>query len=85
MKTEAHSSERNEHVGGTPVAESQDVVAWRTRQLVAAGFAPGLAAELAASCSYDLHALIELVERGCPPQLAARILAPLDEHERSPC
>jgi hypothetical protein len=29
----------------------------------------------------DLHALIELVERGCPPPLAARILAPLD-HER---
>jgi hypothetical protein len=26
----------------------------------------------------DLHALIELVERGCPPELAARILAPLD-------
>jgi hypothetical protein len=32
----------------------------------------------------DLHALIELVERGCPPELAARILAPLDE-ERTPC
>ena len=28
---------------------------------------------------YDLHALIELVERGCPPELAVRILAPLDE------
>jgi hypothetical protein len=26
----------------------------------------------------DLHELIELVERGCPPALAARILAPLD-------
>jgi hypothetical protein len=32
----------------------------------------------------DLHALIELVERGCPPVLAARILAPL-EHERREC
>ena len=32
----------------------------------------------------DLHALIELVEHGCPPELAARILAPLDE-ERTPC
>ena len=28
---------------------------------------------------YDLHALIELVERGCPPELAVRILAPLDD------
>ena len=27
---------------------------------------------------YDLHALIELVEHGCPPLLAVRILAPLD-------
>ena len=32
----------------------------------------------------DLHAMIELVERGCPPDLAARILAPFD-HEYSPC
>jgi hypothetical protein len=28
--------------------------------------------------------MIELIERGCPPMLAARILAPLD-HERNPC
>jgi hypothetical protein len=27
---------------------------------------------------YDLHRLVELVERGCPPELALRILAPLD-------
>ena len=26
-----------------------------------------------------LHALIELVERGCPPALAVRILAPLED------
>jgi hypothetical protein len=26
----------------------------------------------------DVHALIELVERGCRPELAARILAPLE-------
>jgi hypothetical protein len=32
----------------------------------------------------DLHALIELIERGCPPELAARILAPL-ETERPAC
>jgi hypothetical protein len=32
----------------------------------------------------DLHAMIELLERGCPPRLAARILAPFD-HARSPC
>jgi hypothetical protein len=30
---------------------------------------------------YDLHALIELVERGCPCHLAVRILAPLDQKD----
>ena len=46
----------------------------------APGFALPLAARLAARTrGYDLHALIELVERGCPPELAVRILAPLDE------
>jgi hypothetical protein len=59
----------------TPVAE---VLFWRRKQLVAAGFQPTLAAEVADDPSYDLHALIELAERGCPPELAARILAPLE-------
>jgi hypothetical protein len=53
-------------------------------QLLRAGFAAPLAASIARQRSMDLHALIELVERGCPPDLAARILAPLDE-ERTPC
>ena len=48
-------------------------------QLVEAGFAVRLAYALAVDGRYDLHALIELVERGCPPELAARILAPLQE------
>jgi hypothetical protein len=52
---------------------------WRTGRLVDAGFTRGLALRLARDTRYDLHALIELVERGCPPSLAVRILAPLDE------
>lgn len=52
---------------------------WRSDRLVDAGFPRGLAARLARDTRYDLHALIELVERGCPPALAACILAPLDE------
>jgi hypothetical protein len=27
----------------------------------------------------DLHALLDLVQSGCPPELAVRILAPLDD------
>jgi len=56
-----------------------DVLRWRRDQLVAAGFEPALALELAQDRRYDLHALIELVEGGCPPRLAVRILAPLEE------
>lgn len=55
------------------------MTAWRRAQLVEAGFSLPLAHALADDGRYDLHALIELVEGGCPPQLAARILAPLGE------
>jgi len=59
-------------------SESQDVTAWRRGQLLDAGFAPDAAGRLARDTRRDVHALIELVERGCPPELAERILAPLD-------
>ena len=63
----------------TPIDHDADeVVRWRREQLVASGFASPAATRLAENAGYDLHALIELVERGCPPDLAARILAPLD-------
>ena len=58
---------------------ARDVVAWRRRQLIEAGFQPGPAARVAADPHFDVHALIELAERGCPPALAVRILAPLEE------
>lgn len=61
-----------------------EIVAWRRARLRKAGFETALAEQLARECGVDLHALIELVERGCPPRLAARILAPL-EHERRDC
>jgi hypothetical protein len=56
-----------------------DVLVWRHRQLVAAGFEPTLARRIARDGAYDLHALIELVERGCPPTVAVRIVAPLED------
>ena len=57
----------------------QEVTAWRRDQLVHAGFPLPDARRLARDARYDLHALLELVGRGCSPELAARILAPLDE------
>jgi len=55
------------------------VTSWRRDRLVEAGFALPVASKLARDTRYDLHALIELVENGCPPELALRILAPLEE------
>jgi hypothetical protein len=56
-----------------------NVTSWRRDRLVEAGFALPLASRLARDGRYDLHALIELVEHGCPPELALRILAPVEE------
>ena len=58
---------------------ASEITSWRCRQLIASGFPRALARRIANDASYDLHALIELVERGCPPELAVRILAPLEE------
>jgi hypothetical protein len=58
---------------------SHELVRWRREQLRDSGFPLPLAARLATDPRYDLHALIELVERGCAPELAARITAPLDD------
>ena len=67
---------RNETMTGQT---SEEVTCWRRRQLASSGFPLPLAVELARDARYDLHALIELVERGCSPELAVRILAPLEE------
>jgi hypothetical protein len=58
---------------------AQDVIAWRRDQLVHTGFPLPLASRVAHDQRFDLHALIELTERGCSPELAARILAPLED------
>lgn len=56
---------------------------WRRRSLLRADFPPRLAATLAADSQLDLHALLQLVDRGCPPDVAARILAPLPKERGS--
>jgi hypothetical protein len=61
-----------------PAADDQ-IVRWRRRQLVDVGFPLPLANRAAREPHLDLHALIELTEHGCPPELAVRILAPLPE------
>jgi hypothetical protein len=57
---------------------ADDVVHWRSQVLRHAGCDAALARDLAADADIDLHELLGLIDRGCPPHLAARILAPLD-------
>jgi hypothetical protein len=67
-------------MGTTTTGEQtdRDVISWRRDQLAHTGFPLPLSGLIAKDQRYDLHALIGLVERGCEPELAARILAPLE-------
>jgi hypothetical protein len=57
-----------------PTAEDVQVVEWRRRRLLDAGFPPDLALDLALNRDADLHALLDLVDRKCPPAVAVRIV-----------
>jgi hypothetical protein len=72
--TEQQRSEWQEHAG-------DQVFAWRRSQLVRSGFPEHLAAQVAHDSRYDLHELTGLVDNGCSPELAFRILAPLEDDE----
>ncbi len=60
---------------GLPIGTARPArfVAWRRARLVEAGFEPAEADRLAATEELDLHAVLSLVDRGCPPALAVRI------------
>jgi hypothetical protein len=77
------SNNRSIHEEVDPQADS-GVVAWLEARLHLAGFDHDAASRLAREEALDLHALLDLIDHGCPPHLAARILAPLDSKEE-PC
>jgi hypothetical protein len=54
--------------------EVERVERWRAEELERAGFHPEAAFELAMRFDVDLHAAVDLVERGCSPELALQIL-----------
>jgi hypothetical protein len=54
--------------------ELERVERWRAEELMRAGYDPGAAADLAVRLDIDLHTAIDLLERGCPADLAVRIL-----------
>jgi hypothetical protein len=55
------------------------VIDWRMRRLELAGVPTSLAQYLARTDQIDLHEMLDLLDRGCPPHLAVRILAPIDK------
>jgi hypothetical protein len=54
--------------------ELERVVRWRAERLESAGYELEAALEIAARPDVDLHRAIALLEQGCSPEVAARIL-----------
>ena len=54
--------------------ELERIEHWRAEELERAGYEPSDAALLAATQGVDLHVAVELLRRGCPPELALQIL-----------
>jgi hypothetical protein len=54
--------------------EQEQVEAWRAEALERAGYPEAAAAEIAMRHDVDLHRAVELLEQGCSPELALKIL-----------
>jgi hypothetical protein len=54
--------------------EQQLIELWRTEELTRAGYSSRAAGRLAARHDIDLHQAVRLLERGCSPELALKIL-----------
>ena len=54
--------------------ETERIERWRAEELERAGYEPRAAGRIAVRHDVDLHAAVELVERGCPQDLALKIL-----------
>ena len=55
-------------------SELERVEHWRAAELVRAGYPAEAAARIAARHDVDLHRAVQLLERGCSPELALKIL-----------
>ena len=62
----------------SPRRELESYTDWRERCLRENGFEDETANWLASAKAFDLHALLELVHHDCSPELAVRIVAPLE-------
>jgi hypothetical protein len=55
-------------------SELEQVERWRATELERAGYSAEAAGRLASRLDVDLHRAVQLVENGCPPELALKIL-----------
>lgn len=63
-----------EHVVLEDETERERVIRWRVEQLAKVGFSWPAAMVIAANTHVDLHSAVDLVQRGCNPDTAVRIL-----------
>ena len=54
--------------------ELERIERWRAEELERAGYGTRAAGRLAARHDIDLHLAVELLDQGCPPELAIKIL-----------
>lgn len=54
--------------------EDDKIVRWRAQELERGGYSAEQARELALRHDIDLHTAVELLRRGCSPELAMKIL-----------
>ena len=58
----------------TDDTERERVIRWRVEQLARVGYSWPAAMVLAANTQVDLHLAVTLVQRGCRPEVAVKIL-----------
>jgi hypothetical protein len=56
------------------LTEMERIERWRAEELERAGYEPRAAGRLAVRHDVDLHTAVDLLQRGCPLQLALQIL-----------
>jgi nucleotide-binding universal stress UspA family protein len=69
----------NLRIYSSSACQPSGIVSWRREQLLRAGLPLAVATTVASIPLYDVHEVVSLIGRGCAPELAVQILAPLEE------
>jgi hypothetical protein len=69
-----HTTDTITHELAALETEEERVFTWRHATLLAAGYDARLAFKLALRPDVDLHGAVSLIGRGCPSEIAGRIL-----------